>query len=213
MARALCDWFRRRSSVSKSPKKSQPSVALNEDETLDEMEEEKMSHFDESFEHVIGVEGGYVNNPFDHGGPTNWGITQDTLASFRGKPVTAKDVQNLSQHEAKLIYRARYWNPLGCEEIESSLVASLLFDQGVNRGIGAAARSMQAMVLVNIDGMIGPKTIAKINSMQPNTLAFKFVCDAQEAYARIVQKNTSQAVFLVGWLRRTHKLFDQVFRA
>ena len=172
-----------------------------------------MSHFDEAFDHVIGVEGGYSNIKEDNGGPTNWGITQDTLASFRGKPVSANDVKNLSQHEAKLIYRARYWNPLGCEEIQSKILAMIIFDQGVNRGIGAAARSIQKLVGVKVDGMIGPQTIAAINEKQGKQLALDFVFDAQEAYGRIVQYNNSQVVFIVGWLRRSHKLIELIFRA
>lgn len=183
---------------------------MKDDELFEDESEELMSYYDEAFDHVIGVEGGYTNNPFDHGGPTNWGITQDTLASFRGKPVTSKDVQQLTQHEAKLIYRSRYWNPLGCEGIKSKLISMLLFDQGVNRGIGAAARSMQKCVGVKADGMIGPKSIDAINAKKGKRLALDFVCDAQEAYGRIVQKNNSQAHFIVGWLRRTHKLLDMI---
>ena len=35
-----------------------------------------MSDFDKAFELLIGNEGGYVNNPKDPGGETNWGITK-----------------------------------------------------------------------------------------------------------------------------------------
>ena len=37
-----------------------------------------MSTFDNAFVHVIGVEGGYVNDPRDTGGETNYGITKNT---------------------------------------------------------------------------------------------------------------------------------------
>lgn len=171
------------------------------------------SNFDKAFEEVIGVEGGYSNHPDDRGGPTNYGITQDVLASYRGKPVTANDVKNLSLQEAKLIYRARYWNPLGCDQIKSGIIASLLFDQGVNRGISAAAKTMQMILNVTADGMIGPKTIEALNAKADKNLAVAFIFASQESYARIVQNNPSQAVFLVGWLRRTHKLFEMVLKA
>lgn len=171
------------------------------------------SNFDKAFEDVVGVEGGYSNHPDDRGGPTKYGITQDVLASYRGKAVNESDVKNLTLQEAKLIYRQRYWNPLSCDQIRSPILASLLFDQGVNRGIGAAAKTIQKCVGVKVDGMIGPQTLEAINAQTSRDLAFKFVCESQESYARIVQNNTSQAVFLVGWLRRTHKLFEKVMKA
>jgi lysozyme family protein len=175
--------------------------------------EDMTSNFDMAFEHVVGVEGGYSNDPFDHGGPTNYGITQDTLAAFRGKPVDERDVKNLSLQEAKMIYRSKYWNPLACDQIRSPIVSQILFDQGVNRGISAAAKSIQRAVGVKDDGMIGPKSIEAINSKVDRELAMRFVFDAQEAYARIVQNNTTQAKFLVGWLRRTHKLIEMIVKA
>jgi lysozyme family protein len=172
-----------------------------------------MNAFDRAFDHVVGVEGGFSNHPDDRGGATKYGITQDVLASYRGKPVDEDDVKNLQLAEAKMIYRARYWNALGCDGIKSELVAQLLFDQGVNRGVTAAAKSIQQLVGVKTDGKIGTASLAAINGTESKALAFHFVCAAQEAYARIVQNNPSQAVFLVGWLRRSFKLFEMVLKA
>lgn len=167
-----------------------------------------MSNFDEAFSHVIGVEGAYSNDPYDHGGPTKYGITQDTLAGYRGKPVSADDVKNLQLAEAKLIYRSRYWNAIAGDGIKSALVATILFDQAVNRGAVTAVQSMQLVLGVKSDGVLGPKTLEALNASEPRSVSFKFICAAQEHYARIVQKNNSQAVFLVGWLRRSHKLLE-----
>lgn len=172
-------------------------------------------NFDQAFEHVIVAEGGdkYTNDPFDHGGPTKYGITQATLSAFRGKPVSESDVKNLTEQEAKMIYRSKYWNPLACDNIKSQIIATILFDQGVNKGITAAAKNIQEAVGVKVDGMIGPKTLAAINSKLDRETAFRFICISQEGYARIVQKDHTQARFLVGWLRRTHKLFEMVLKA
>lgn len=172
-----------------------------------------MNAFDRAFEHVIGVEGGYSNDPFDHGGPTKFGITQDVLASSRGKPVDEEDVKNLQLAEAKMIYRSRYWNAMELDGVKSELLQAILFDQAVNRGVAAASKSIQQLVGVKTDGKIGPKTLEAINGTEAKALAFHFVCAAQEAYARIVQHNTSQSVFLVGWLRRSFKLFEMVLKS
>ncbi len=48
-------------------------------------------------------EGGYVDHPADKGGPTNMGITLNTLARWRGHAVTAADVKALTRAEARQI--------------------------------------------------------------------------------------------------------------
>jgi lysozyme family protein len=171
------------------------------------------NNFDSAFEHVVGVEGNYSNDPFDHGGPTMYGITQATLAAFRGKPVSEADVKNLSLNEAKMIYRSKYWNPLNLDQVKSPILATIIFDQGVNRGITSAAQGIQRCVGTKVDGMIGPKTIEAINAKASRDLALDFVFDAQDFYGRLVQKDHTQARFLVGWLHRTHHLIRMVMKA
>jgi len=171
-----------------------------------------VSDFDDSFAHVLGVEGDYSNNPFDSGGPTKYGITQDTLSSYRGKPCYEADVKNLSLNEAKMIYRARYWNTLNLDDINNNDLATVIFEQAVNRGAVTAAKQIQNLCGVKEDGMIGPKSIESINLKPPLGLAFKFICASQESYCRIVQKNPTQAVFITGWIKRTHKLLDLIFK-
>jgi lysozyme family protein len=188
------------------------NTAIDSSEKLSQTGKQ-MSNFDDAFAHVIGVEGDYSNHEDDRGGPTKYGITQDTLSSYRGKSVSVNDVKNLQITEAKLIYRSRYWNPISGDSIKSNLVATIIFDQAVNRGVSTAAQSIQAILGVKVDGVIGPKTIEALNNSSPKTTAFKFICEAQEHYARIVQRNNSQAVFLVGWLRRSHKLLELVLSA
>jgi len=41
--------------------------------------------FDDAFKIVLGFEGGYVNDPADKGGETNYGITASTLNSAKTK--------------------------------------------------------------------------------------------------------------------------------
>lgn len=60
---------------------------------------------DDVINSVIGKEGGYVNNPADRGGPTNWGITQMTARAhgFTG------DMRTMTRDQAVAIYEADYW--------------------------------------------------------------------------------------------------------
>lgn len=85
-----------------------------------------MSAFDDAFDAVIGVEGGYVNNPADPGGETKYGITKRSYPNL--------DIANLTLDDAKAIYLRDYWSPLNLDSAPYS-VALLLFDAAVNQGL------------------------------------------------------------------------------
>ena len=65
-----------------------------------------MNSFDRAFDLLIGNEGGYVNNPKDPGGETNWGITK-TVAVANGY---TGDMRTMPKETAKCIYKKMYWN-------------------------------------------------------------------------------------------------------
>lgn len=171
-----------------------------------------MSNFDSAFEHILEVEGGYSNHPDDRGNETNMGVTIGQLSKWRGKKVSADDVKNLTEDEAKLIYKAYYWDKWQLDKVVSDKVALVLFDQCVNWGIGKSTVKRVQSALVNcgkkvdVDGVIGPQTIKAINSIDESEFIYRYVCLIQEGYVGIVKRNPSQMVFLLGWLRRTHKL-------
>ena len=41
------------------------------------------ANFSACLRHVLAMEGGFSNDPSDHGGAANWGITAATLAHWR----------------------------------------------------------------------------------------------------------------------------------
>jgi len=91
----------------------------------------------ESIRRVLASEGGYVNNPSDPGGPTNFGIT---IAVYRdnGHPgATADDVRNMRVEEARRIYRLRYADPVRFDDDPAGLDYTL-FDYAVNSGVSRA---------------------------------------------------------------------------
>jgi lysozyme family protein len=173
--------------------------------------------FDQAFSHVMLMEGGdtYTNHPADRGGPTKYGITLKTLLDWRAKPVTEDDVKKLTEMEAKLIYRHRYWDPLSLDLVQDGPVAMMLFDQAVNRGVGMVAQQVQLALRdlgapMVLDGKIGPGTIRELNAKKPLTFGIAFFKQSQISYATIVAKNPAQAVFLRGWINRTHTLLDLI---
>lgn len=82
-------------------------------------------NFDLAFQAVVGVEGGYVNDPKDPGGETNYGLSK------RANPDL--DIKNLTFIQAKQRYLTRYWNPYSLDELEFGK-ALLYFDAAVNGG-------------------------------------------------------------------------------
>lgn len=94
-----------------------------------------MSLVDKILDDLIRREGGFVNNPADKGGPTKYGITQQTLSEWRGRPVTAGEVQQLTEQEAREIYTARYVAPFKRFAASPDLMG-LIVDSAVQHGVG-----------------------------------------------------------------------------
>jgi lysozyme family protein len=173
----------------------------------------------QSLDYLLDIEGGFVNHPSDKGGPTKYGITKATLASWRKRPVTDKEVFELTALEAKNIYTERYWLLPGLQNLTAPKVAFLLFIQGVHRGPVSAAMVLQRVLnehfiilapKLKVDGVLGQNTIRMANSMPEWALCLKLIQGFQRAYVQIVERDPSQLVFLEGWLDRTFKLQDKI---
>lgn len=117
--------------------------------------------FNKAFEILIEAEGGYVNDPQDNGGATNYGITRNTLSDWLGRPVTNDDVRNLALEEARAIYKKNYWNVVQCDKVPDWMKLHL-FDAAVHSGPRTAAAWLQVAVGVKSDGVIGDITLAAL---------------------------------------------------
>ena len=120
-----------------------------------------MSYYDECFTRLIGNEGGYSNNTKDPGGETNWGISK------RSYP--AADIKNLTQDEAKAIYKRDFWDQCRCGDLAPEL-AFALFDCAVNSGNEQAIKILQQTVCAVEDGVMGQATMNAVNSLVPAKL-------------------------------------------
>lgn len=174
------------------------------------------SNFNAALKHVLSAEGGLSQHPADRGGTTKYGITVGTLAAYRGEAVNAHDVVNLTQAEAEAIYRARYWDAPGINQLVSPVVSLIVFDQAVNAGPSVAVRTLQSVLrtwepLLEVDGLLGPKTTQAANAAPETKLALKLVQEIQRRYLDLCQSSPSQRVFLRGWMARTWKLLDYCY--
>ena len=169
-----------------------------------------MRRFDEMVEHIFDVEGGYVDHKNDKGGATNMGITIGTLSEWRKKPVTKQDVMNLTKVEAKQIYKTMYYDLVGGDKIVSNKVSLVLFDFGVNGGVGTINRIAQKVANAPaINGIMGPQTLQAINKVNEVVMVRELIQGIQRRYIDIVLKDRTQMVFLSGWINRSHELWDR----
>ena len=86
---------------------------------------------------TLKYEGGWADNPRDPGGATMRGITLSTYAQFMKRKVTEDELYDISPSVVAEIYRLRYWNIIGGDELPAG-VDMLLFDICVNSGPGRA---------------------------------------------------------------------------
>jgi len=148
-----------------------------------------MSSFDKFIEKVLIHEGGYVNDPTDNGGETNWGISKRAYPNL--------DIKNLTKDQAKEIYKRDYWDKNHCDKLPSG-VDYIHFDTAINAGGSRAAKILQDACGVVVDGIIGSKTITAAQSLT----AERYLLFRMYFYCQIVRKNNSQAKFIGGWSNR-----------
>lgn len=92
-------------------------------------------NYNDCLNRLLKDEGGYTNDPSDSGGPTNFGITITDYKKYINSKGTASDVKGMSVDQAKVIYKAKYWDALDCDSLPSG-VDYTVFDYGVNSGLG-----------------------------------------------------------------------------
>jgi lysozyme family protein len=184
-----------------------------------------VNRFEECFKLVLNIEGGYSDNPADKGGKTNYGITEYTLnAAYKAGLVKHNDITKLTVDDAKIIYRANYWDKNKCYMFPKPL-DFLIFDATVNHGIEGAGELLQKSVnyilkadVLKVDGVIGPITIETANAFfgqYKSTCTFPvddlcktFLLERVEKYNKIIGKNSSQKAFIHGWLNRIRKNYE-----
>ncbi|KPU84420.1 peptidoglycan-binding protein [Marinosulfonomonas sp. PRT-SC04] len=115
---------------------------------------------------IVAREGGYVNDPDDPGGATNFGVTIHTMRRLgldlnHDGRVTAADVKRLTQKQAVDIFITHYFQKTRIGLLPEELQASV-FDMYVNAG-GNAVKILQRVLAqfgekVVVDGGLGPNT-------------------------------------------------------
>lgn len=170
---------------------------------------------------VYAHEGGYVNDPADPGGETNYGVTAKTARAHGYKG----DMRLFPKHCvggvkvcADAVYIKSYVKPMtGGEEMPlitiDPAVSNELANTAVNMGLLRPSRWFQASLRdfgypVAVDGKIGPQTIFYALKYRQATgwQGCQFMLDSLDAkqraeYDRIVRVRPASRKFYKGWIR------------
>ena len=178
---------------------------------------------------IVSREGGYVNDPDDPGGATNYGVTIHTMRRLgldldRDGDVDAADVKRLSLEQAVAIFRTHYFEKPGIDRLPERLQASV-FDMYVNAG-GNAVKILQRLLAefgepVTVDGAIGPKTAAaaaRAFAKAPNHLADAYGIARRNYYYRLADRRAASRKYARrrdggkgGWIARAEEFISKRF--
>lgn len=98
------------------------------------------SNYEACLTKVLRYEGGYVNDPHDPGGETNYGITAAVAraSGYRGA------MRNIPMDLVRSIYRQKYWDAVSGDSLPAGLDLAV-FDYAVNSGVSRAKKALVAL--------------------------------------------------------------------
>jgi len=146
-------------------------------------------NFDQAFDRLMGNEGGYVNNPADPGGETNWGICKRSYPDV--------DIKALTRDQAKAIYLRDFWQRGQMDQYDPA-IAFQIFDIAVNSGIETAVRILQRAAGVADDGHIGPVTVAAVRSFSVPEILMLIIAERLDFWRKL----STWGTFGKGWAGR-----------
>ncbi len=146
-------------------------------------------------EKVLEREGGYVNDPHDRGGETNYGISQRAYPNI--------NIKALTKTEAQQIYWTDYWLGSKVDQLPEHL-QGIYFDMCINHGKRRATKILQESAnyknkhQIVVDGLIGKNTLKAIRHIDLDIVSAMRVL----FYAELVLRKESQKKFWLGWFKR-----------
>ena len=163
---------------------------------------------------IIEREGGFVDDPDDSGGATNYGVTE-AVAREHGYTGPMRD---MPRRVAVEIYTGRYWSAVRGDELAqlSERIADEVADTAVNMGPARAGQFLQrALNALNdrerlygdlvLDGAIGPATVGALAQYLQHrselVLCKALNCLQGAFYIELAERRQKDERFLYGWLR------------
>lgn len=172
---------------------------------------------------IVGREGGYVNDPDDPGGATNFGVTIHTMRRLgldldRDGDIDSADVRCLTRAQAEEIFVRHYFHRPRIAMLPDPLQASV-FDMYVNAG-GNAVKILQRLLrdmgqAVDVDGVIGPQIVAATQAAAraaPGHIADAYGIARRNYYFRLADQRPASRKYARtraggkgGWIKRAEE--------
>ena len=172
---------------------------------------------------IVGREGGYVNDPDDPGGPTNFGVTVHTMRRLgldltKDGQVNSSDVRVLTRAHAVSIFVEHYFRGPRIDRLPAPLQPSV-FDMYVNAGANAVKILQRLLcdmrIEVTIDGVIGPKTVAATHQAMeaaPDHLVDAYGIARRNYYYDLADRRPASRKYAMrrdggkgGWIKRAEE--------
>lgn len=181
-------------------------------------------------EEIVSREGGFVNDPDDPGGATNFGVTIHTMRSLgldldRDGDVDVADVGLMTRARAVDIFIEHYFVRPRIAELPEALQASV-FDMQVNAGSNAV-KILQRLVTdmgfpATVDGVIGPATLRAVRAAHdaaPAHIADAYAIARRNYYLRLADARPASRKFARsraggkgGWIKRAEEFMSARYR-
>lgn len=177
-------------------------------------------------EAIVAREGGYVNDPDDPGGATNFGVTIHTMRRLgldldRDGDVDVNDVRRLTRNQAVDIFVRHYFDGPRINLLPDALHATV-FDMYVNAGANAVKilqRLLNRMRIdVTVDGVIGPQTAraaAEAYAAAPSHLVDAYGIERRNYYYALADRRPASRKYARrrdggkgGWITRAEEFIS-----
>jgi lysozyme family protein len=175
---------------------------------------------------IVGREGGYVNDPDDPGGATNYGVTIHTMRRLGldldgDGDVDSRDVRKLTLDKAVDIFIEHYFNRPRIAELPEVL-HDTVFDMYVNAG-GNAIKILQRLLVkmglaVSVDGALGPQTITAAHTAYGSASGYlrdAYGIERRNYYYAIGDRRRQSRKYAMtrnggkgGWIKRAEEFMD-----
>lgn len=173
-----------------------------------------MSNFNLSISTIIRQEGGYVDDPRDPGGATNYGVSLRFLKSIGeidgdidlDGDIDIDDIKSMTKDHAIDIYKKHWWDKYGYQRISNQEIATKIFSLSVNMGHIQAHKCLQRAVrassgeLLKEDGLLGKMSMLSVNYSNPISLLSATKSEAAGFY-----RSLNKPHYINGWLNRAYE--------
>lgn len=183
---------------------------------------------DTLFRHALDVvlahEGGFVNDPDDPGGATNFGISLRWLAQAGeldldgdgladgdidlDGDVDVDDIRAMTREDAAFFYRSHWWDRHDYGAFHLT-IGTKVFDLSVNMGARQAHKVLQRACRacghhIADDGILGPITRSTVNGIPPQDLIIALREAAAGFYRSLIAARPALGKYERGWLNRAY---------